>query len=144
MKVGYNSLSTSTVSNKLKKLRKNLFFVGVLRAIDEKSRIRDPVYGSKDPDPFQNVTDPEHSNWKNNIFLSFLSGADLQRLQDGDQGAREEGQQTLAWWQNRYVHTWIWTGHKVANPMKKVQRKHVRGLKVLIKNGQAQYMFFGF
>jgi hypothetical protein len=36
----------------------------VKKATDEytriRSRIRNPVYGSKDPDPFQNVTDPEH------------------------------------------------------------------------------------
>ncbi len=44
------------------KLRKNLFLVGILKATDEKSRIRirNPVYGFKDPDPSQNVTDPEH------------------------------------------------------------------------------------
>jgi hypothetical protein len=33
-----------------------------LKTADEKNRIRIryPVYGSKDPDPSQNVTDPEH------------------------------------------------------------------------------------
>jgi hypothetical protein len=35
-----------------------------LKATDEKSRIRieirNPMYGSKDPDLSQNVTDPEH------------------------------------------------------------------------------------
>ncbi len=32
------------------------------KATNEKSwfRIRNPVYGSKDPDPYQNVPDPEH------------------------------------------------------------------------------------
>ncbi len=38
----------------------NLFFFGILKASDEKSRIRicNAVYGSKDPDQSQNVTDP--------------------------------------------------------------------------------------
>ncbi len=33
-----------------------------MKAIDEKSwiRIRNPVFGSKDPNPSQNVTEPEH------------------------------------------------------------------------------------
>jgi hypothetical protein len=46
----------------------NLIFVGILEVTDEKSRdrswirsrIRKKVYGSKDPDPYQNVTDPEY------------------------------------------------------------------------------------
>jgi hypothetical protein len=39
-----------------------LFFVCIMKATDEKSRIwiRSPVYGSKDPNPYKNVTDPEH------------------------------------------------------------------------------------
>jgi hypothetical protein len=51
-----------TESYKQKKLR-NIFFVGLLKANDEKSRMRIRiciiVYGSKDPDPSKNVTDPE-------------------------------------------------------------------------------------
>jgi hypothetical protein len=57
-------------SNKQNKLQKNLFFVEILEVTDEKSRIRsrirsgigcvNQVTGSKDPDPYQNVTDPEH------------------------------------------------------------------------------------
>jgi hypothetical protein len=45
-----------------KTYKKNLFFVVILKANDEKIRIRNPVYGSKDPDldPPHNVTDPEH------------------------------------------------------------------------------------
>jgi hypothetical protein len=45
-----------------KKTGKKLFFVCILKAPDENSRIqiRNPVYGSKDPNPSQNVTDPEH------------------------------------------------------------------------------------
>jgi hypothetical protein len=43
---------------------KIVFFVGVLKATDEKSRIRtgdiSQRYVSADPDPYQNVTDPEH------------------------------------------------------------------------------------
>ncbi len=50
-----------------KKTRKNLFFVGILKASDKKRRIRlrtcNPVYGSKDPDLSQTVTDSEHWFW---------------------------------------------------------------------------------
>ncbi len=44
--------------------QKKLIFIGVLEATDEKSRINQ-VYGSKDPDPdpYQNVTDPEHFSY---------------------------------------------------------------------------------
>jgi hypothetical protein len=49
--------------NKQNKLLRNAFFVGILEAAAKKSRIliRNPVYGFKDHDPYQNVTDPE--NW---------------------------------------------------------------------------------
>ncbi len=48
--------------------RKKIFFVDTLKVNYEKSRIRirswiwirNQVYGSKDLDPDQNVTDPEH------------------------------------------------------------------------------------
>jgi hypothetical protein len=45
-----------------KKLRKTLFFVDILRAIEEKNRIRirNPVYRSKNPDPYQNVKYQQH------------------------------------------------------------------------------------
>jgi hypothetical protein len=41
---------------------KKIIFVGLLKSIDEKSRIRirNSVYGSKDPDSSHNVTDQEH------------------------------------------------------------------------------------
>jgi hypothetical protein len=42
------------------KQRKKLFFVAVLKVTDEKSRIVSQRYGSVDPDPYQNVMDPEH------------------------------------------------------------------------------------
>jgi hypothetical protein len=53
-----------------KRLRKKTFFVGILKANDEKSRIRsriqirirNPFHGSKDLDPSQNVTEPEYWN----------------------------------------------------------------------------------
>jgi hypothetical protein len=51
--------------------KKNLFFVGFLKACDEKSRIRICyiVYEFKDPDPYQNlILDPEH--W---LFSSFIN-----------------------------------------------------------------------
>jgi hypothetical protein len=53
-------VNVPTIRNK----HKNFVFVGFLKATDEKSRIRIQihysVYGSKDPDPYQNFTDPEH------------------------------------------------------------------------------------
>jgi hypothetical protein len=51
-------------SNKQKK--KNLLFFGVLTVTEEKEQDPDPsgsvsqMYGYADPDPYQNVTDPEH------------------------------------------------------------------------------------
>ncbi len=53
-----------------KKTRKPIF-VGFLKSYDVKSRIRIcyPVYESKDPDPYQNVTYPEH--W---VFPAFRLG----------------------------------------------------------------------
>ncbi len=38
-----------------------------MKATDEKSRMQNcnPVYGTKDPDPFHNVTDPEHCTFVN-------------------------------------------------------------------------------
>ncbi len=61
-----------TVKSKQKKKRK--FFCWNLKATDEKSRIRSPMYGSKDPDPSQNVMDPEYEaqrekfGWDQNIY----------------------------------------------------------------------------
>ncbi len=40
-----------------------IFFIGILKVTDEKSRIRSLIrqrYGTADPDPYQNVTDMEH------------------------------------------------------------------------------------
>jgi hypothetical protein len=41
-----------------------------LKATDEKSRIQisDPVHGSKDPDPYQNITDPKHWFYTDVLF----------------------------------------------------------------------------
>jgi hypothetical protein len=53
-----NYVNVPSNSNKQKRFsNKNCFFVGILKVNDEKSRIRiqDP-----DPDPLQNVMDPEH------------------------------------------------------------------------------------
>jgi hypothetical protein len=53
-------VNVTAVSNKQRNIgKKNLFFVGISKAADKKSiiRIRNPVYGSKDPDPYQNITD---------------------------------------------------------------------------------------
>jgi hypothetical protein len=50
------------VGNKQKNVE--IFFVGILKIPDEKSKIRirsiSSRYGSEDPDPYKNVTDPEH------------------------------------------------------------------------------------
>jgi hypothetical protein len=53
-------VNVPTVRNMNKK--QTLFFVGILKANAKKRRIwiRNLVYGSKDTDPYQNVTDPEH------------------------------------------------------------------------------------
>ncbi len=40
-------------------MKKNLFFVGILKATDEGSGSLSQCYGSVDPDPFQNVTEPQ-------------------------------------------------------------------------------------
>jgi len=39
-------------------IKKNKIFGSILKDTEEKSRIRilNPVYGSEDPDPFQNIT----------------------------------------------------------------------------------------
>ncbi len=56
--------ASCTARNKQKKL----IFVGILKANAKKRRsrsrilIRNPVYGSKDPDLYENVTNPEHSD----------------------------------------------------------------------------------
>jgi hypothetical protein len=42
-------------------IQKGITIVGVLKFTGEKSRNRiRPRYGSEDPDPYQNVTDPEY------------------------------------------------------------------------------------
>jgi hypothetical protein len=53
------------VSRKVKKSKK-IIFVDSLKATDDKSRIRihNSVQGSKDPDPYQYVTDPKHTGLK--------------------------------------------------------------------------------
>jgi hypothetical protein len=38
-------------------VRKNFLFVGIVKVTEEKSRIRS---NGADPDPYENVTDPEH------------------------------------------------------------------------------------
>ncbi len=55
-------VSVPAESNKQNKLEKNLFFVGILEVTDEKSRIRirKSSVRIQDPDPYKNVTDPEH------------------------------------------------------------------------------------
>jgi hypothetical protein len=52
-------VNVTAVSNKQRNIgKKNLFFVGISKAADKKSmiRIRNPVYGSKDPDPSHHVS----------------------------------------------------------------------------------------
>jgi hypothetical protein len=56
---------------------KNLFFVGISKVIDEKNRSRiricNQVYGSKDPDPYQNGIDLEHCCFQNIQILKLYS-----------------------------------------------------------------------
>ncbi len=54
-----------------KNLKKYLFFVGILKAADKKSRILILItlYESKDPDPFQNVTDRVELRWILSPFI---------------------------------------------------------------------------
>jgi hypothetical protein len=51
------------IKKKAKKLREKKTFVGILKAPAKKSRIRIRMrnleYGSKDPDPYENVRDPD-------------------------------------------------------------------------------------
>ncbi len=64
------------------RISKIWIFVGILKAIAKKSRIRsrirNPEYGSKDPNPYQNVTDPEDEwydkHWKHLVSSSEHSG----------------------------------------------------------------------
>ncbi len=58
-------LNVPTDSNK----QKTYFILAILKATDEKSRIRiqirirNPVFGYNDPHPSQNVRDPEHLSY---------------------------------------------------------------------------------
>ncbi len=77
-----NDVNVPTGSKKHKNLEKNGIFVVILKSTDEKrrNRIRNPVYGAKDPDPdpSQNVTDPEHCRQRtqSRCLFNFL---DLQK-----------------------------------------------------------------
>jgi hypothetical protein len=60
-------------------MSKNTFytnFVAILKAAAKKRRIRNQiiiynsVFGLKDPDPYQNVTDPEHCKLENVRMVS--------------------------------------------------------------------------
>jgi hypothetical protein len=70
-------VNVPTVSNK----QKNLLFVGILKVTDEQGRIqiRNQLYGSKDPEPSQNVTDPKH--WKIVLIMLPLSLSLLAKFQ---------------------------------------------------------------
>jgi hypothetical protein len=53
-------LNIFSKSNKQKNLGKNNNFVGILKVTDEKEQDPDQLIRGTDPDPYQNVTDPEH------------------------------------------------------------------------------------
>ena len=63
-----NDVNVPSKSNKQKNFFLNLFFVGVLKVNDENSRIGSEsgsisqrhVSADPDPDPYQNVMDPQH------------------------------------------------------------------------------------
>jgi hypothetical protein len=60
------NLRLCNIINKANLEKKIIYFVGILKVTDEKSRIRAGLVsqrdGSEDSDPYQNVTDPEHSS----------------------------------------------------------------------------------
>jgi hypothetical protein len=70
LKTEVNTLPIPSKSNKQKNEKKTYFFVGILKATEEKSRIPPPpriqirsrksVVRSADPDPYQNVKDPQY------------------------------------------------------------------------------------
>ncbi len=65
-----NHVNVTSKSNKQKSSGKKLFFVSILKVTYEKSKILKSVvrYGSADPDPYENVTDPQHY-WVLRFFL---------------------------------------------------------------------------
>jgi hypothetical protein len=65
-------------------LEKNVYFVGILKVTNKKSRIRSRIfvrnhvfgYKDQDPDRYQNVTDPEHLSLHNTaVFASFFASS---------------------------------------------------------------------
>ncbi len=56
-----NDVNVPSKSNKQKNIFKNLCFVAVLKVNDENSRSQRHGSEDLDPDPHQNVVDPEHS-----------------------------------------------------------------------------------
>ncbi len=61
------------VSNKQQIREKTDFFVGLLKAIEEKRRIRNPVYESEDPDLYQKSRNTDTLR-KLNLFLKTFVG----------------------------------------------------------------------
>ncbi len=56
-----NDVNVASKSNKQKKFDKKKFLFHIFKVTDEISRIRrSQRYGSADPGPYQNVTDPQH------------------------------------------------------------------------------------
>jgi hypothetical protein len=53
----------------LQKVISKITCVGIFKVTDEKSRIQ---IGSEDPDPYQNVTDPEHGLYELALCLVIL------------------------------------------------------------------------
>ncbi len=56
---------------------RKIFFVGILSATDVKSRILiriRPLVSCADPDPYQNVTDPQHCSvcWYSTVTLTMF------------------------------------------------------------------------
>ncbi len=51
------NVPSKSTTGKQKNLEKKIFFIGILKVTDESIR---PWYESSDPDPYRNVSDPEH------------------------------------------------------------------------------------
>jgi hypothetical protein len=80
---------------KSKKMDKKVFYVDVLKVTDERAGSGagsdSKRYGSADPDPYQNVTDPEHCILLRRAYF-FRSDTAPKRGRDSSAGIREEAE----------------------------------------------------
>jgi hypothetical protein len=55
-----NGVKVPTESKKKKKLEKNFFLLASWQSLKKRAGSVNQIYGSKDPDPYQDDMDPEH------------------------------------------------------------------------------------